>query len=132
MEAQAQAVQNETPIPKQPKLSTKSAVNFAELSVSQLRTLKDGLSGVFKESKQFEKLGSLHKQLFYSTMTMFSNPVSLSMLNIAGEKYSKPVAVPGKKGKELVEFYKFTFNFVIPGTNNSITVEKEWRVEDFR
>lgn len=106
-------------------------VNLAELGVSQRQALKGGLQEAIMGTERFKVLGAEQKVMFYSTMNMMHHPEALQMLNISGEEYFKTVKVPGEKDKKE-KYFKFTFDFVIPGTNNSIRATKEWRSEDFR
>ncbi len=107
-------------------------IRLSDLTVTQRQMLKAGLQDAMQQSKEFSVLGSDHKVIFYSTCSMMLRPLSLEMLNVSGVDYWKKVSVPDSKKKENVRYMKFTFNYVIPGTTNSIEAVKEWRFEDFK
>lgn len=133
-----QAVETIHPAVKEEKIDySAKPIDLSELGPGQRYTLKEGLSDAIRSDKKFNALGNQHKQVFYDTCFMIMKPESLAMLNIKGEDYWKSVDVPpkgqaGKTKKEKVRFYKFTFEFVIPGTDSRLTAVKEWRYEDFQ
>ena len=106
-------------------------IDLKKLSAGQRSELKGGLKYAMMENKAFNVLGSAHKALFYDTCNMIGRPESLAMLNVSGEEYYRNVSIEGQKRKEKKKFAKFTFDFVIPGTSNKLSITKEWRHEDF-
>jgi len=109
-------------------------IEISSLSLNQRILLKGGLKDALMNHVAFNLLGDQHKVIFYSTCDMFTKAEkgknAIDMLDLAGLEYEK--SVKGFNGKpERVKFVKFSFDFVIPGTTQKLSVEKEWRAEDF-
>jgi hypothetical protein len=101
-------------------------INMDELNVSQRSTLVEGLDDAIKSHPYFKKMGPQQITIYYSTIAMGRQPEGVRMLGIEGEERWKVV------GDEKQRFLKFKFNFVIPGTNSKLAVEKTWNSEDFK
>ena len=117
---------------EEPDFNKVSEIDMDLLTPHQKDTLR-ALADEVENSPFYKALGYKQIEDFRSCRQMFLRPNGIKTLGVRGEDYYRKIEInqSGKKKKVPQRFYKFYWSFYIPGTNSKISVEKEWRYEDF-